>query len=79
MATRGARPKPAALRVVDGTTNVTRAVSASLVADLTAAGLDGYFAQPLKAATPGFVIEQSANLGLAGAQQVGFPGARFPP
>lgn len=43
---------------------------AALVAELTASGLDGYFAQPLKAAKPGFVIEQSANLGLAGAHQV---------
>jgi hypothetical protein len=31
---------------------------------------DGYFMQPLKLAKPGFVAEQSASLGMVGAQQV---------
>lgn len=40
---------------------------ADLVAELTAAGMDFYFLKPLKLAQVGFVTEQSARLGLAGA------------
>ena len=43
---------------------------ADLVVELTNAGLDAYFMQPLKRAKPGFVVEQSAGLGMAGVQQV---------
>jgi len=43
---------------------------ANLVVDLTNAGLDAYFMQPLKLAKPGFVVEQSASLGMVGVQQV---------
>lgn len=43
---------------------------ADLVVELTNAGLDAYFLQPLKLAKPGFVVEQSASLGMVGVQQV---------
>ena len=43
---------------------------ASLVIELTQCGLDSYFMQPLRRAKPGFIVEQSASLGMAGAQQV---------
>jgi hypothetical protein len=43
---------------------------ANLVVELTNAGLDAYFMQPLKLAKPGFVVEQSASLGMVGVQQV---------
>jgi hypothetical protein len=33
-------------------------------------GMDYYFMKPLKQAKAGFIVEQSANLGLAGVQQV---------
>jgi len=46
------------------------AALADLVVDLTNAGLDYYFMKQLKLAKPGFLVEQSANLGMAGAQQV---------
>ena len=38
--------------------------------ELANAGLDAYFMQPLKLAKPGFVVEQSASLGMVGVQQV---------
>lgn len=47
-----------------------RGALADLVVALTNSGMDGYFIQPLKAAKAGFVIQQSASLGLAGAMQV---------
>jgi hypothetical protein len=43
---------------------------ANLVVELTACGMDYYFMKQLRLAKPGFVVEQSANLGLAGVQQV---------
>jgi hypothetical protein len=43
---------------------------ADLVVELTNAGLDYYFMKQLKLAKPGFVVEQAANIGMAGAQQV---------
>jgi hypothetical protein len=43
---------------------------ADLVVELTNAGLDAYFMQPLKLAKPGFVVEQSASLGMVGVQGV---------
>ena len=42
----------------------------ALVMELTASGMDFYFMRPLKLARPGFLVEQSASLGLAGVQQV---------
>jgi len=41
-----------------------------LVVELTNSGMDYYFTKQLKLAKPGFLVEQSANLGLAGVQQV---------
>ncbi len=38
--------------------------------ELTNSGLDYYFMRPLKLAKTGFIVEQSANVGMAGAQQV---------
>ncbi|MCC7326019.1 MAG: hypothetical protein IT521_04355 [Burkholderiales bacterium] len=52
----------------DATTH--RDALAQLVIELTSNGMDYYFMKPLKRAKPGFVVEQSANLGLAGVQQV---------
>ena len=42
----------------------------NLVVELTNAGMDYYFIKQLKLAKPGFIVEQSANLGMAGVQQV---------
>ncbi len=42
----------------------------NLVVELTQSGMDYFFMNPLKLAKPGFVVEQSAKLGLAGVQQV---------
>jgi hypothetical protein len=43
---------------------------ADLVVELTNSGLDYYFIKQLKLAKPGFLVEQSANLGMVGTQQV---------
>ena len=43
---------------------------ADLVVELTNAGLDYYFMKQLELAKPGFIVEQAANIGMAGAQQV---------
>lgn len=43
---------------------------AEVVVDLTRCGLDTYFMQSLKRARAGFIVEQSAGLGLAGAVKV---------
>ncbi|MCX7155475.1 MAG: hypothetical protein NTW45_03420 [Rhodocyclales bacterium] len=43
---------------------------ANVVVELTSSGMDYYFMKPLKLAKAGFIAEQSANLGLAGVQQV---------
>lgn len=47
-----------------------REALAELVIELTNSGLDYCFIQPLKLAKPGFVVEQSATLGLIGVRQV---------
>ncbi len=47
-----------------------RGTLANLAVELTNAGLDYYFLQPLKLAKAGFVVEQSAGLGLVGVQQL---------
>jgi hypothetical protein len=49
---------------------VHRAALAELVIELTDNGLDYCFVQPLMLSKPGFVVEQSARLGLVGVQQV---------
>jgi hypothetical protein len=41
-----------------------------LVVELSNAGMDYFFIKQLKLAQPGFIVEQSAKLGLAGVQQV---------
>ncbi len=43
---------------------------ADVVVELTNSGLDDYFMRPLKLAKAGFVVQQSANIGMAGAQKV---------
>ena len=43
---------------------------ANIVVELMNSGMDYYFMKPLKQAKAGFIVEQSANLGLAGVQQV---------
>ena len=52
----------------DATTH--RDALADIVVELTNSGMDYYFMQPLKLAKAGFVVQQSANLGLTGIQQV---------
>ncbi len=47
-----------------------RSALADIVAELTNSGMDYYFMKPLKLVEAGFIVEQSAKLGLAGAQQV---------
>lgn len=42
----------------------------SLVLELTQSGMDCYFMKPLGLAKPGFIVERSASLGLAGVQQL---------
>ncbi|MDK9703576.1 MAG: hypothetical protein OEL20_10590 [Sulfuritalea sp.] len=55
-------------RARDATTH--RDALSNLVIELTDSGMDYYFITPLKLAKPGFLVEQSAKLGLAGVQQV---------
>jgi hypothetical protein len=47
-----------------------RAALADIAVELTNCGMDYFFMKPLKAAKAGFIIQQSANIGLLGAQQV---------
>lgn len=47
-----------------------RAALADIAVELMSSGLDYYLMKPLKRANPGFLVQQSASLGLAGAQQV---------
>jgi len=49
---------------------VHRDALADVVVELANSGLQYYFMQPLKLANAGFILEQSASLGLAGVQQV---------
>lgn len=44
-----------------------------LVMELTSSGMDYYYLKPLKLAKPGFIVEQTAKLGLAGVQQIMAP------
>lgn len=43
---------------------------ADLVVELTRCGLEAYFMEPLKASGAGFIVQQSASLGMAGSLQV---------
>jgi hypothetical protein len=47
-----------------------REALAEVVVELMGSGLDTYFMGPLKLAKPGFIVQQAASVGLAGAQQV---------
>lgn len=47
-----------------------RGALADVVVRLTNSGMDYYFMGPLKLAKPGFIVQQSANLGMAGAEQM---------
>jgi hypothetical protein len=49
---------------------VHRGVLANLAVELTNSGLHYYFIKPLKDAKAGFVVEQSASLGMTGVQQL---------
>ena len=60
------------LRAVEQAQDATgyRAALADIVVKLTNSGMDYYFMKPLKLAKAGFILQQSANLGLAAAEQV---------
>lgn len=60
------------LGTIEGARDATthRDALSNLVIELTDSGMDYYFIRPLKLAKPGFLVEQSAKLGLAGVQQV---------
>lgn len=62
----------AVLALIEGAPDATahRGALADVVIELMKSGFDGYFVAPLKKAKAGFLIEQSANVGLMGAQQV---------
>jgi hypothetical protein len=47
-----------------------RGALAEIAVELTNSGLDYYFIQPLKVAKAGFIVEQSAGLGMTGVQQL---------
>ncbi|MDH3401748.1 MAG: hypothetical protein OEM03_12380 [Chromatiales bacterium] len=47
-----------------------REALAEVVVELTRSGMEGYFLKPLKLAKAGFILEQTASIGLAGAQQM---------
>ncbi len=47
-----------------------RGALADIAVELTNGGLDYFFLQPLKAAKAGFVVEQSASIGMTGVQQL---------
>jgi len=49
---------------------VHRGGLADIAVELINGGLDYYFIQPLKVARAGFVVEQSASLGMTGVQQL---------
>lgn len=50
-----------------------RGALGDLVVELTGAGLDFYFLQPLRLAQVGFLVQQTANLGVAGAARIMAP------
>ncbi|MBL0143722.1 MAG: hypothetical protein IPP91_16840 [Betaproteobacteria bacterium] len=43
---------------------------ADVVVEMTNAGMDYYFMKPLKQSKAGFIVQQSARVGMAGALQV---------
>lgn len=62
----------AVLDLVEGSADPRkhRQALAGIVVELTACGLDTCFLQPLKLSRAGFLVEQSAGLGIAGATSV---------
>lgn len=60
------------LTAIESATDATehRDTLSAVIIELINSGLDYCFLQPLKKAAPGFVVEQTASLGLAGAQQL---------
>lgn len=62
----------AVITTLEGARNPTvhRDALASIAVELTNSGLDYYFIKPLKVAKAGFVVEQSASLGMTGVQQL---------
>jgi hypothetical protein len=50
-----------------------RGALGDLVVELTNAGMDYYFLQPLHVAKAGFVVQQTANLGVASATRIMAP------
>lgn len=57
------------LEVADDAT-AHRDALADVIVQLTNHGMDYYFMKPLKLAKAGFIVQQSASLGMAGVQQV---------
>jgi hypothetical protein len=49
---------------------VHRGALADIAVELVNGGLDYFFLQPLKVAKAGFIVEQSASLGMTGVQQL---------
>jgi hypothetical protein len=47
-----------------------REALAGIVVELTRCGMDAYFMAPLRTAKAGFLVEQSASLGMTGTVQV---------
>lgn len=52
-----------------GDPTVHRGELADIAVEFTNGGLHYYFVRPLKVAKAGFILEQSASIGMAGAQQ----------
>ncbi|MFO1419506.1 MAG: hypothetical protein U1F59_00805 [Candidatus Competibacteraceae bacterium] len=50
-----------------------RGALGDLVVELTNAGMDDYFLQPLRLAKVGFLVQQTANLGVASATRIMAP------
>ena len=47
-----------------------RVALAELIVELSGVGMDCYFMQPIKLAKPGFIVEQTASLGISGGMRV---------
>lgn len=62
----------AVLALIENAPDATahRGALADVVMELMKSGFDGYFLVPLKKAKAGFLVEQSATVGLMGSQQV---------
>jgi hypothetical protein len=55
-------------RAEDGT--LYREALADIVVELTDSGMDYYFLKPLELAKAGFIVQQTANLGMAGTTRL---------